>query len=340
MHTQEAGKSLGIGEMVPCPKLFVVGCPCSGTSWVTSLIAAHPDVVAVPRETHVYRLVYEPFVDLPTWNWQRRLRSWKRILRRYGLKPLLFGFKPKDIWQGILRDYQILNHPDSHGLHGLVSYEELKLLIKAIRSQVPETNRGLVQAEELIAAMFARFVERYSQPGQTILEKTPMHIRYVEQILWRFPEARIVEVIRDGRDVCVSYNTLAKQQRWAQIGTVAAIRQWKKCVEWGEVVHDRPGLRERIHTVRYEALRADPERSLQQILSFAKLTWEEYQTKKIVKAADINRIADKGDGQYVRSGSVDDWKEQLSDGEVAMCNEVAGELLTKLGYRADGRSPG
>ncbi|MEM1256113.1 MAG: sulfotransferase [Cyanobacteria bacterium P01_H01_bin.21] len=335
MHTQEAGKSIDMGELAPCPKLFVVGCPRSGTSWVTSLIAAHPDVVAVPRETHVYRLVYEPFVDLPAWNWQRRLRSWKGILRRYGLKPLLFGFEPKDIWQGILRDHQILDRPDSHGLHGLVSYETLKQLINAIRSQVPETDRGLVQAEELIAAMFDRFIEQYGQPGQTILEKTPMHIRYAEQILWRFPEARIVEVIRDGRDVCVSYNALAQQQRWAQIGTAGAIRQWKKCVEWGEAIHERPGLRDRIHTVRYEALKADPERSLQQIFSFAKLSWEDHQIKEIAKATDISRIAKKGEGQYVRSGAVGEWKEQLSEAELAMCHEIAGDQLTRLGYRAD-----
>lgn len=332
MHTQEVGNNIDMGQLAPCPKLFVVGCPRSGTSWVTSLIARHPNVVAVPRETHVYRLVYEPFLELPKWNWQKRLRSWKGILRRYGLKPLLFGFKPKDIWRGILREHQILNKPDSHGLHGLVGYGDLSLLIKAICVEVPETNRGLVQAEELIAAMFNRFFEQSGKPGQTVLEKTPMHIRYVEQILWRFPEARIIEVVRDGRDVCVSYNALAQQQRWARIGTAGAIRQWKHCVEWGELIRERPGLRNRLHTVRYEALKADPQRSLRQVFQFANLISDEQQIEEIVKAADINQIAKKGEGQYVRSGSVGDWKEQLSEAEIAMCNEVAGEQLARLGY--------
>ena len=332
MHTQEVGNTIDMGQLALYPKLFVVGCPRSGTSWVTSLIAQHPDVVAVPRETHVYRLVYEPFVELPRWTWQKRLRSWKGILRRYGLKPLLLGFQPADIWPGILREHQILNQPYSHGLHGLVSYEDLNLLIQAIRSQIPETNRGLVQAEELIAAMFDRFFEQHGQPGQAILEKTPMHIRYAEQILWRFPEARIIEVVRDGRDVCVSYNALAKQQRWAQIGTAGAIRQWKQCVEWGELIREQSALRTRVHTVRYEALKADPERSLRQIFEFANLDSEESQLAEIVKAADISQIAQKGAGQYVRSGSVGDWKEHLSVSEIAMCAEIAGEQLVRLGY--------
>ena len=320
----------------PCPKLFVVGCPRSGTSWVTALIAAHPDVVVVPRETHIYRLVYEPFVELPRWSWQRRLRSWKGIVRRYGLKPLLLGFQPANIWPGILRDYQILNRPDSHGLHGLVSYGELKALIRSIRSAIPETSRGLEQAEELIAAMFDRFSERYAHPGQTILEKTPIHIRYAEQILWRFPEARIVEVIRDGRDVCVSYNALAQQEKWARIGTAGAIRQWKQCVEWGELVRDRPGLGTRVHTVRYEALKADPKRCVGQLFEFANLSWDQQQIREIVKTADIGRIKHKGDGQYVRSGLVGGWKQHLSEADVAVCDEIAGEQLVRSGYAVSG----
>ncbi|MGD1855928.1 MAG: sulfotransferase [Leptolyngbyaceae cyanobacterium] len=332
MHTQTVNNHVGMGRLAPYPKLFVVGCPRSGTSWVTSLISAHPGVVTVPRETHVYRLVYEPFIELPKWNWQQRLRSWKGILRRYGLKPLLFGFLPRDIWQGILREHQILNRPNSHGLHGLVNHRDLKALIEAIRREVPDTDGGLLQAEELIAAMFDRFFEQHGKPGQTVLEKTPMHIRYAEQILWRFPEARIVEVVRDGRDVCVSYNALAQRERWARIGTVGAIRRWKQCVEWGDIIRERPGLSPRVYTVRYESLKADPERSLQQIFQFASLEWTEGQIEAIVAAGDIRRVQQKGNGQYVRSGSVGDWQKHLSEAEIAMCSEIAGEQLMRLGY--------
>ena len=316
----------------PCPKLFVVGCPRSGTSWVTALIAAHPDVVVVPRETHIYRLVYEPFVELPRWSWQRRLRSWKGIVRRYGLKPLLLGFQPANIWPGILRDYQILNRPDSHGLHGLVSYGELKALIRAIRSDIPETNRGLVQAEELIAAMFDRFSERYAHPGQTILEKTPIHIRYAEQILQISRPSRIVEVIRDGRDICVSYNALAQQEGRTRLGTTDAIWQWKQCVEWGDLIRKRPGLGARVYTVRYEALKADPQGCMGKLFEFANLSWDEQQIREIIKTADMGRGKNQGDGQDVKSGLVGGWKQHLSGADVAVCDEIAGEQLVRSGY--------
>lgn len=311
------------------PKLFVVGCPRSGTSWVTTLLAGHPDIVMVPAETHVYRLVYEPFVELPTWNLQRRLQSWKGILRRYGPKPLLFGFQSSDIWRGILRDYQILNRPDSHGLHALASYADFRLQMNATRTQ---TTPQLKQAEQLIEALFDVFFKQHGSSGQTLLEKTPMHIRYGDRILRRFPEARIIEVIRDGRDVCASYNALAKEQPWARIGTLGAIRQWKRCISWGEQIRSQAELTPRMHTVRYEALKAEPSTNLQQLFDFAQLSWSPQQVQDIIQASDIDRIRDKGEGQYVRKGTVGDWKNQLSKDEVALCEEIAGAHLNRLGY--------
>ena len=67
------------------------------------------------------------------------------------------------------------------------------------------------------------------------------------------------------------------------------------------------------------------ERYLRQIFEFANLTSDKEQIEAIVAAEDINRITEKSEGQYMRSGSVEDWKEQLSEAEVAMCDEVAGE---------------
>ncbi len=311
------------------PKLFVVGCPRSGTSWVTTLLAHHPSVVMVPAETHVYRLVYEPFVELPTWTAKQRFRSWKGILRRYGPLPLLRGFQPSDIWRGMVRDYAILNRPNSHGLHALVPYAKFKALVKAAQSQ---PGSALEQAEALIASLFDTFLEQQGYPNPVMLEKTPMHIRYGDRILRRFPEARLIEVMRDGRDVCASYNALAKQHPWARIGTAGAIRQWKRCITWGETWRAQPDLASRIHTVRYETLKADPHSSLQAMLDFAQLAWSEEHIQTSVQASDISQIRIKGEGQYTRKGTVGDWKNQLSEAEVALCRDTAGEQLARLGY--------
>lgn len=35
-------------------KFFVVGCPRSGTSWLTKMIGSHPNILKVPSESHAY----------------------------------------------------------------------------------------------------------------------------------------------------------------------------------------------------------------------------------------------------------------------------------------------
>ncbi|MEL6139896.1 MAG: sulfotransferase [Cyanobacteria bacterium J06628_6] len=314
---------------VTYPKLFVVGCPRSGTSWVTSLIAGHPEVVAVPVETHAYRLIYEPFLTLPDQPLAHRLRSWKGILRRYGPKPLLLGFAPADIWRGILRDYDILNHPHSHGLHGLANTADFRVLVAAAQKN---SKLASVQAEDLIQLLLDRFFQQQNCPGLTLLEKTPLHIRYVDRILQRFPDAKVVEVIRDGRDVCASYNALATTQPWANIGTAGAIRQWRRCIDWGERYRAQSDLSPRIHAVRYEDLKSDTAASLKHLFDFANLSWNDAQISHIVRATDINSIRRRGKGQYVRKGAVGDWKQSLSPEDISLCQEIAGDRLADLGY--------
>ncbi|MEO1590246.1 MAG: sulfotransferase [Cyanobacteria bacterium J06632_22] len=313
------------------PKLFVVGCPRSGTSWVTSLVGGHPDVVSIPIETHAYRLIYEPFLSLSQQSLQQRCKAWKGILRRYGPKPLLLGFEAKDIWRGILRDYDILNRPTSHGLHALANRETFRTLLQSAQAS---SDSVINQAENFIAYLLDHFYEQQGYPGMTLLEKTPLHLRYVEPMLRRFPEARVIEVIRDGRDVCVSYNALAKTQTWARIGTAGAIRQWRRCIEWGEAHRSQPDLTARILPVRYEQLKAHPTEQLAHIFDFAGLHWHPQQLQHIVQAHDIERIRYRGEGQYVRQGRVGSWRQAMSTADQQLCTTLAGQQLTQLGYMA------
>jgi hypothetical protein len=45
-----------------CRKVFVVGCPRSGTTWTRSMLCAHPHVIAPASETHAYDELYVPIV--------------------------------------------------------------------------------------------------------------------------------------------------------------------------------------------------------------------------------------------------------------------------------------
>lgn len=160
-----------------------------------------------------------------------KLATW--ILKSYGLKPLLFGFRSEDLWSGIFKHYEIYHRgTDKVGLHNLVSYTDIEELITKVRSSSED---DLTKVRILIQLMFDRFFEKNGGTEKDILlEKTPQHLRYIDVILNQFPEAKSIEIIRDGRDVCVSYQARAKNQRWARQSTKSMIQIWKKAIEKGE----------------------------------------------------------------------------------------------------------
>ncbi|MDY7007316.1 MAG: sulfotransferase [Cyanobacteriota bacterium] len=108
-------------------KLFIVGCPRSGTSWLTRMISFHPNILKVPSESHAYSLTYHYFTYLKKQKLKKRFKLAIWILKFYGLKPLLFGFRSEDLWQGIFKHYEIYQKgTDGVGIHNLVSYIELE----------------------------------------------------------------------------------------------------------------------------------------------------------------------------------------------------------------------
>ncbi len=62
------------GESQPSyKKVFVVGCPRSGTSWTSEMISQHSDIVKLYGEGHLYKLFYDPFTYLKQLKWRQRL---------------------------------------------------------------------------------------------------------------------------------------------------------------------------------------------------------------------------------------------------------------------------
>ena len=76
-------------------------------------------------------------------------------------------------------------------------------------------------------------------------EKTPMHVFYISDLADRFPSARFIHVIRDGRDCAASFH-----RRWKRTPWLTTYR-WKKAVLAG---HSQGVLlgKDRYMEVKYE----------------------------------------------------------------------------------------
>ncbi|MEB3342262.1 sulfotransferase [Okeania sp.] len=312
-------------------KLFVVGCPRSGTSWLTKIISLHPNILKVPSESHAYSLTYHYFTYLKQQKLKKRFKSAKWILKFYGLKPLLLGFKSEDIWQGIFKHYEAYQKgKDKVGLHNLVNYTELQELIAKASSGSED---DLTKVKKLNKLMFDRFFEKNGGTQKDILlEKTPQHLRYIDVILNQFPESKGIEIIRDGRDICVSYQARSKNARWAKQSTKSVIQIWKKAIERGKIAKANSEISDRLYSVRYENLRTYPQKEISKIFDFIGLDYDETLIDEIIDATDISKVKNKGEGKHIRQGSIGEWQTGLLPEDIALWKELAGDTLAGLGY--------
>ena len=100
--------------------------------------------------------------------------------------------------------------------------------------------------------------------------KTPKHVLHMPEIAELFPEARFVHIVRDGRDVALSY--LSKDFGPSDVRSAADV--WRARVERGRADGARLGER-RYAELRYEDLLTDPEAELRTICAFLDLPFDD-----------------------------------------------------------------
>jgi hypothetical protein len=291
-------------QVAPYDKVFVVGCGRSGTSWVQDIIAESPRV-ATNQESHAYESLFAPLVKAGI----RRPEGWLKALQRFDLS-----------W----REQRWV------GIYWWVT-----------RSQLIEIMREVVGRRDLddeagahlaVRRVFDTWFAANGGDADRLLEKTPGHVAFADRILDAFPESKVVEVVRDGRDVCVSLEKQALTLRWPPTKREDQIRLWRRAVERGERLHADDRWAGRVLRVRYEDLHADPVDEVLRLYGFLGLPVDEQDAAAIVEQTSITRFADRTDGRHRRKGAVGDWRTALSADDVALIEREAGDLLRRVGY--------
>ncbi len=230
-------------------RVFLVGCPRSGTTLLQSLLAAHPLVHSLP-ETHFFQNLLHS--EEHRRDARRRSATARlQVLRRKALVALghVGGRRARRAWQ-----------------------------------QMPEFDAADAPAGDRLQAHVARFVELMDRQcrgagRQVWLEKTPDHLYYLRHIRRHVPDARIVHLIRDGEEVVASLRGAAeKYPDWQPfLDLDHAVSRWNHALRESLAWAGQPG-----HLlVRYEALLADPEQVLRRICTFIEC---EYQPGMVARA--------------------------------------------------------
>lgn len=183
-----------------------------------------------------------------------------------------------------------------------------------------------------VAAIFEAYAERQGKPRWG--DKTPMYMRHLPLLDRLFPAAQYVHLVRDGRDAATSFLQMPEgtfTRTWAHPSTPAQFAcLWATEVRAARALGRRVGAG-RYHETRYEALVAEPERTVRSICDFAELPFE----PAMLEYAGAMDVSTKPHQQRLLqepTKQVRDWRTELREHDVLAFEEVAGDLLAELGY--------
>jgi hypothetical protein len=175
---------------------------------------------------------------------------------------------------------------------------------------------------------FAALLRFYARAqGKAIAgEKTPQHALEARTLLDWYPEARLLHLIRDPRDVVASL----RRMPWGAGSRLADARTWRACVDGAERCAGDP----RFMRLRYEDLIAAPERELSRICSGLGVAFEPALLEASGRKTD-RWWFDRAQGA-VEQGRVERWRNELPAADIAVVEAVAGEALARHGYSSAG----
>lgn len=205
------------------------------------------------------------------------------------------------------------------------------------------------------AAVLARFraqAERAAREHRAsdylLVIKEPNGSHGAEFLMSLLPDARMVFLQRDGRDVVDSVIALRSEggrleDRGPDLGRpksrlkflARAARLWVQQMDAVGSAY-RAHAPERRITVRYEDLRADTAAELKRLTEWLALERTDSEIRDAVKAQSFEALPDSQKGVEVgrRAATPGLWRESLSEREQDLAEEIMGEKLRELGYPA------
>ena len=161
-------------------------------------------------------------------------------------------------------------------------------------------------------------------------DKTPPYVFHTKSIRAVWGDARILEIVRDGRDVALSIQPLP----FGANNVYAAGRDWAAGIRAGSAAKGAIGAD--FYTVRYEDLVAGPEETVKEICEFLEISFipsmlsiEETDQAKII-AHEASWFTNVWAG--INQKSVAKWKREMTKKDQGLFAGVAGHELRHHGY--------
>ncbi|MGH8936866.1 MAG: sulfotransferase family protein [Acidimicrobiia bacterium] len=183
----------------------------------------------------------------------------------------------------------------------------------------------------VLEAFFRAYAELHGKPRWG--DKTPVYVRSIPVLAQLFPQARFVHIIRDGRDVALSYLSVP----WGPRNIWEVARKWRREVSGGRAAGAALGD-DRYLEVRYEDLVGRTRDVLHRVCDFADLPFEEHMLDFHTQAVSRLEAGPQGPrfhGSVTKppTPGLRDWRTEMTESQLLAFEAVAGRLLAELGYQ-------
>ena len=167
-------------------------------------------------------------------------------------------------------------------------------------------------------------------------DKTPLYALSVDFVTEVFPDAQIVHVIRDGRDVVVSH-----RKRFGYRSAVKCAVKWPRYIRTTRAFGAQLPP-ERYHELRYEDAVGDADKTLRALFEFLGEPWEEGVLEYADRPHDVagkytveadRRRAAAGTDAAIYASRVGTYKRELDPFLRILVRIFSGPMLKELGYR-------
>jgi Sulfotransferase family len=204
-----------------------------------------------------------------------------------------------------------------------------------LRGDPPQVPLGLSHLEAYRFAVESPFRAYAQREGKARFgDKTPAYLHAVDELFAIWPDARIVVLVRDARDVSLSITSLP----FGPNNPYAAARWWARGVRAGLDAERRHP--EQVLTVRYEDIVADPAACVERVCEHVGLGYNSEMLA--IERSDPAKIVAGQAGWFegVSSPLSAAWsgrfRAEMSNEDQRAVVAVAGAELRALGYETDG----
>jgi hypothetical protein len=172
-------------------------------------------------------------------------------------------------------------------------------------------------------------------------EKTPAHALWLPEVRDLFPCARVLFVVRDPRDVLVSYDDRWNKGRRSTGYLITTASLLKYYLLY--LLHRETFPPEQFRCVKYESLTAQPRVELEKICDFLGVDFEPSMLNFYHRYANVENEMAEGRhhlllSKPVTTDHIGRYKKALGPSQVALVERLLGEEMRALGYTLSSRA--